>query len=1236
MTTPHVFPCARCQAPVPVSPEAMRDARAEVVCPSCGQRYTRRPSGAPRPPAAPQVPASAPAAGPAPGPAAESPPPGPVTTPTAAPPAYGAGTSSPSGPTRPLGEGGRVEAPAFEDGLLVAGRWRVVRFLARGGMGDVYEVEDTELRERVALKTIHPAIAAEEGAVERFKRETHLARRVTHPNVCRIFDVGFHELAPGEPPVVFLTMELLVGETLGARLKRTGRMSAEVALALARQLGGALAAAHAAGVVHRDFKSENVFLVPGRDGERAVVTDFGIARGGAEDSFGRTLTALGGAVGTPAYMAPEQVVGDSVGPASDQYAFAVVLFEMVTGELPFKGESPLTVAARRLTEPPPSPRTAAPELDPRWERALARALERAPEARFPDVLDLVAALEPGAPLLPAPVPAARPPRRDAKSRRERLLAALLLVALAGASVWAWRRVEAMREARGLSARPVAARTAVAVLAPRNLSGRSESAWLSTALGEMLATELAAARDLRVVPGEEVARAAIELGVAPTESLERGLRARLREALGADFLVLGGYTSLAGGGPIRIDLRLEDAASGEAVESVAESGAEAELFEVVARIGERLRASLGVAGAASAEAARLPASPEAARAYAEGLDALRRFEPERAREALDRAVGLDPGNALARSALASAWSALGHRERAEEAARQAFELSAGLPENERRIVEARYLETARQWRRAAELWQSLWAAWPDTLDYGLRVAACRTQAGEAREALEATTRMRALAAPEGEDPRIDLAEAAAAGATGDYRRQADAAQRAAERAAATGARRLEAEARVAESWALRNLGRAEPARAAGERAAALYAEIGDRAGEAAAITATASVLLDAGDLDGARAAYESALDTYRQVGDHSGVARSLNNLAVVLRNRGDLDGARERYEQLEEIARETGDRVGAAHGASNGAAVLADLGDLDGALARLEAALASWRELGDQAGEASALASLGNVRRRRGELAAAETALAESLAERRKIGQRVGEVLSLNGLGAVALDRGDLAGAARRFDEAAALARELETPSGLAGALQGQGDLAALAGDPATARARYGEALAARQRTGERAAAARTRLALARLAAEREPETAVAEAAQVLGDPASARQPELEAQARLVVARAELARGRAAAAAAALAPARDLSRAVGVATALELELAAARVEAASGRAEAAVAALAQIARRAAERGLLGVELEARLTGAALAGDRAAVAAAAARARGAGFLALAGRAVAAGPAPAASAR
>ncbi|HZI14173.1 MAG TPA: serine/threonine-protein kinase, partial [Myxococcus sp.] len=221
-------------------------------------------------------------------------------------------------------------------GDMVAGRYRVLRFIAEGAMGEVYEVEDLTLRERVALKLIRPELASQPRALERFTRELLLARRVTHPGVCRVFDLGRH-LGAGPDgaarEVVFLTMELLAGRTLREHLAQRGRLAPGEVLELARQLAAALDAAHAAQVIHRDFKSGNVMLVPGagpRGGTRVVVTDFGLARGEVLQEDG-SVSQESYFQGSPAYMSPEQVEGRPLSLASDLYSFGVVLFELVTG-----------------------------------------------------------------------------------------------------------------------------------------------------------------------------------------------------------------------------------------------------------------------------------------------------------------------------------------------------------------------------------------------------------------------------------------------------------------------------------------------------------------------------------------------------------------------------------------------------------------------------------------------------------------------------------------------------------------------------------------------------------------------------------------------------------------------------------------------------------------------------------------------------------------------------------------
>ncbi len=211
----------------------------------------------------------------------------------------------------------------FEPGDVVAERYRVIRFIARGGMGEVYEVEDVVLGARVALKALRAHLVTDDDAAERFRREILLARQVTHPNVCRIFDLAYHGGGGARLPV--LTMELLGGRTLAEHLHEDGPLAAEDALRIALQLAAGLSEAHRRGIVHRDLKSANIVLEEGSR-PRVVITDFGLAR-----SLGTGESFAGSIVGTPTYMAPEQIAGGQVGPHTDVYALGIVLHEMLSG-----------------------------------------------------------------------------------------------------------------------------------------------------------------------------------------------------------------------------------------------------------------------------------------------------------------------------------------------------------------------------------------------------------------------------------------------------------------------------------------------------------------------------------------------------------------------------------------------------------------------------------------------------------------------------------------------------------------------------------------------------------------------------------------------------------------------------------------------------------------------------------------------------------------------------------------
>ena len=282
-----------------------------------------------------------------------------------------------------------VVETTFQAGDLVMGRFSIQSFISKGGMGEVYAAYDYELRETVALKTIRPEIAARDRAVEDFAREVRQARKIRHPNFCRVYEV--FAIQVNGRPIRFLTMELLDGETLQQMLRQRVRLTPAEALPLLEQMAAGLEAVHKEGLAHCDFKPANIFLVPEEDGPtRVVVMDLGLA-GRVADPLSSATVPVGdrpAGGGTLPYMAPEQWALQKVTQSADIYAFGLVAFEIVTGKRPW----PEKDAAKRLSEDPPEPRSLVPHLPSRWNRGILRCLSRNPAERPSSALAAVHAL----------------------------------------------------------------------------------------------------------------------------------------------------------------------------------------------------------------------------------------------------------------------------------------------------------------------------------------------------------------------------------------------------------------------------------------------------------------------------------------------------------------------------------------------------------------------------------------------------------------------------------------------------------------------------------------------------------------------------------------------------------------------------------------------------------------------------------------------------------------------------
>jgi eukaryotic-like serine/threonine-protein kinase len=1094
--------------------------------------------------------------------------------------------------------------PGLAEGEVLAGRFRVIRFIARGGMGEVYEAEDQVLKERVAIKTIRirPDVASDARTMERFLREVNLARSVTHPNVARTYDIV------REGSVTFLTMELLTGETLAHRLARTGRMSPEDALPLVEQMAAALAAAHEAGVVHRDFKSANVMLSPDArrpGGIRAVVTDFGLARRERPARGELSLTETEAVMGTPDYMAPEQIEGRAVSPATDVYALGIVLYEMVTGEPPFQGDSPISVALKKLKEAPPSPRSRVPDLPVEWERTLLRSLERDPRDRFASVGEVLRGLHGDAVAAGTGI----------RARRRRLRIAAIaagLLAAAGAGWLALRNgegraaapagTEASSAAPGASASTKPARRSIAVLGFKNLAGRPEEAWVSTALAEMLTTELAAGETLRAISSEDVARMKSDLGLTESDTLSRESLARIRRNIGADVVLLGSYlappASAAGSTPtLRLDLRLQDTAAGETIAVVSEKGPASDVDAIATRAGESLREKLDLPVVSQEDAAAvrasLPSSPEAARLYAEGLARLRVFDAVAARDRLEKAVALDPKHALARSALAAAWTGLGYDAKALAAAEAAFVLSGDLSRETRFAVEGRYRASGNEWDRAVEIYRSLFTFYPDNLEYGLQLANAQTRAGRAGDALATIAELR-HAFPK-DDPRIGVAEAETAKALSDFARMEKAAVAASALAEASGARLIDATARMQRGIARRNLGDPKGGEALSQQARDLFEAAGDRRGMASAINGIGNARYDQGDLPGAARAYEQVLAIAREMGNKRVAAGALDNIANVVGDQGDLAAARKLAEESLALFREIGDKAGEAEALNNIGAGLVITGDLRGARESFQRAIPLYQEIGDEGGRAIALNNVAELQWSEGDPAGAAKSFEESLSTFRTLGQKSRTVYPATGLATVRAETGDLAAARSLLAQALPACREAHDRHQEAFVLSGLGSLDLAQDRLASARQNFEQALKIREEIGEKGAAAQSRYDLARVALAQGDAKAARDLAGRAADELHAQKlPDDETLALSLAARAALQGGGAADAAQLL----DRARRLAVSgqhetTRRELLLASSIVRAAHGDAPGAHESLEGAIASARERGLVAYALEAGL-------------------------------------------
>jgi tetratricopeptide (TPR) repeat protein len=902
--------------------------------------------------------------------------------------------------------------------------YRILDLIGAGGMGVVYRAHDEQLERDVAIKVLTAGSLDDPAARKRFKQEALALAQINHPNIATVYGVG------AEDGVDFLVMEFIPGASLADRLLGAALPIPEV-LGMAVQIAEGLSAAHKRGIIHRDLKPGNIRMTP--EG-RIKILDFGLARRAPRASNeGATVTStqVHEASGTIPYMPPEQLRGRIGDERSDIWAMGAVLYELSCGRRPFRGSTPAETAADIIHQQAPSPRSIRPDVPIGLEAIVNRCLEKEPAKRYQSADELLRDIV------------------DVRDGRDRSIGerswigqpvhwamiGLAVLTLAVVAILTARFGRSTQDAGG-----VRSRRSVAVLGFRNLKGEESQDWISTALSEMLTTELAAGEDLRAVSGEDVARAKMDLKLSASESLGQGTLTQIKNRLGSDLVVVGSFLDL--NGQIRVDVRLQDAGTGNTVANLSESGPEDQLFQIVNRTGAALRARCGAGELTSNQLANVrasqPANLAAARLYAEGLAKLWQFDAMGAREKFEGAIGADPNDALSHAALASAWTQLGYDARAAQQAKIAFDLSKNLAREDRLTIEGAYHTAGKEWDKAIEVYRTLYGYFPDRLDYGLNLVEAQVAGGKAQDALGTISKLRESSQG---DARIDLAEARTAAALSDYRRAREANARALDAASKQGALFARAQALQQQCWADRNLGQLDEALDAGKKSQAIFEENHNTRGQARSLTCLGVVLGDKGDLTSAQQMYEKALGLVQGIGARLDIAGALNNIGNMLAAQGKLEDSTAKYQQALAVAIEIDDKSDQQKAQNNIGGNLMLLAEFVKAQKALQASLEITRAIGDQQGTAESLINLATISLNMGELDQAEERAQEALKISRSLGLKADVAYALGVSGDIQLARDDLAGAAGSYNESLDIRKQLGDADTIA---SGQLSLATLA------------------------------------------------------------------------------------------------------------------------------------------------------------------------------------------------
>ena len=592
-------------------------------------------------------------------------------------------------------------------GSTFAGRYQVIEELGHGGMGRVYKVLDTDIKEKIALKVLRPEIALDKETVERFSNELKLARKISQRNVCRMFDLGRSE------GTTFITMEFVPGEDLKSFIHRAKQLSTGTAISIAKQVCEGLEEAHRLGVIHRDLKPGNIMI--DKDGD-AKIMDFGIAR----SLSGRGITGAGVLIGTPEYMSPEQVEGKDIDQRSDLYSLGVILYEMVTGRLPFAGETPLSVAHKHKYEAPEDPKKLNAQLPDELARVILKCLEKDADKRYQSAAELGAELgriEEGLPTTARLVAE----RKHATSReitlkftpKKLIVPGLVLLALMAIGITLLRVIPPKKSslAPSVSGKPI-----LAILYFENKSGDAGLDNWREALPELLITALSQSKYIRVVTNDEMYTILKRLGLADARKYSSEDIEKIASQTRATHVLRGSFMKAGESYIITAGLQKPDA-SEKSTPLQLEASGEKDIIVKVNELTRQIKEGLDLTAAQLAndiekEAGKITtSSPEALKYYIEGRRYQLKTENDEAIAYLKKAVEIDPEFAMAYRALRVLC---GDTAEGRNFSKKAMELRANLPDNERLLIEAGSFVRAENYAKAIEVFETLVKAYPDNM------------------------------------------------------------------------------------------------------------------------------------------------------------------------------------------------------------------------------------------------------------------------------------------------------------------------------------------------------------------------------------------------------------------------------------------------------------------------------------------------------------------------------------------